>query len=106
MTRDKLLQYFWTNVQVGHVDECWLWQGPLTWNGYGRLRVGGWSVRAHRLALETRLGRPIADGMLACHARHCTSRACCNPYHLYEGTNEDNYHDAVAVGTSMNATGK
>lgn len=65
------------------VDEngCWLWQGLLSSNGYGRCRVapGRPLVAAHRVAYEHYKG-PIPDGLQVDHL--CRVRRCCNPEHL------------------------
>lgn len=71
---------------------CLIWTGALDPRGYGRFGLGGRrTVFAHRYALERSLGRPIADGMLACHT--CDRPSCVNPDHLYEGTDQDNVDD-------------
>lgn len=83
---------FWPNVDAsGGVHACWPWQGNRNDNGYGRLFVNGRYEYVHRIALALSLSRPIADGMLACHT--CDNPPCCNPLHLFEGTNADNLHD-------------
>ena len=80
---------------------CMVWTGNL-FHGYayvnakilGRHR----SIRIHRLALEVKLGRPLGK-MLSLH--HCDNRACANPDHLFEGTDNDNRLDAIAKGRSV-----
>ena len=91
-----------------HVDRsaglfgCWLWLGNRDENGYGRLRVNGRAIRAHRHALEQALGRSLAPGMHSCH--HCDNPPCVNPAHLYEGTQLDNVHDAIERGRARRMT--
>lgn len=58
---------------------------------YGRFWIGKQRIAAHRYALSTKLGRPLARGKLACHT--CDVPLCCNPAHLYEGTTSTNARD-------------
>lgn len=51
------------------------------------------AVRAHRLAFEIFSGSKIPIGMLVCH--RCNNPPCCNPAHLYVGTDQDNMNDMV-----------
>ena len=69
---------------------CWLWEGYIR-NGYGRLR----QKSVHRLAWEEVNG-PIPPGLSVLH--HCDVRLCCNPDHLFVGTNADNNRDMSAKG--------
>ena len=89
---------FWRHVSRGQIDECWEWTGSRDQRGYGKLAVarGQSPVRASRVALAIRLGRPIGDGMCACHS--CDNPPCCNPAHLYEGNQSQNLQDAVRRG--------
>lgn len=47
---------------------------------------------SHRFAYEHFNG-PIATGMFLCH--HCDIPACCNPHHMFVGTQKDNMADAM-----------
>lgn len=85
---------FWGNVKVGGPDECWEWQRARLNTGYGILNVNGKRVYAHRRAYELAIG-PLGK-MFACH--HCDNPPCCNPAHLFAGTNRDNMQDCVAKG--------
>jgi DNA-binding transcriptional regulator YiaG len=77
-------------------SSCWVWLGEHDGDGYGRARVEGRRVGAHRMALEEKLGRPLASGMCACHT--CDNPGCVNPAHLFEGSRADNNRDMVAKG--------
>jgi hypothetical protein len=70
---------------------CHLWTGYRDAGGYGRLSVHGQPTRVHRLLLAHKLGRPIMPGYCALH--HCDNPPCCNPAHLFEGTQRDNMID-------------
>lgn len=63
---------------------------------YGKVRIGGRTVGAHRYALELHLGRPLVGWAL--HA--CDNPPCCNPNpgHLYEGDHDRNVVDKVTRG--------
>lgn len=74
---------------------CMEWPKARDPHGYGR--VGGYQTKhimfAHRAALELKLGRPIREGKWALHT--CDNPPCCNPDHLYEGTQKKNVEDAT-----------
>lgn len=84
---------FWS--KVAKTDGCWLWTASTARGGYGQLRVGNTTVRAHRLSYELAFGS-IPNGMSILHA--CDEPLCVNPAHLRAGTDADNMQDAVARG--------
>lgn len=76
---------------------CWEWPGA-THKGYGKIgagRRGMAPLQVHRVAYEHFVG-PIPDGLWVLH--RCDNRLCCNPEHLFLGTNLDNVRDMVAKG--------
>lgn len=72
---------------------CWLWTGTAFKLGYGMFSWGTRSegmISAHRAAWLLFVG-PLPDGMCVCHKRDV--KLCCNPDHLFLGTNADNSRD-------------
>ena len=75
---------FWAKVDRRSADECWIWQGARTRQGYGYLRNGSTTnLAAHRTAYTLTYGE-IAPGMQLHHK--CHNRLCCNPAHLQQVT--------------------
>jgi hypothetical protein len=76
---------------------CWLYQGRIH-NGYGVIYLfrnkkdKQESIYAHRLAYMLFVGK-IRKDMFICHK--CNNPKCCNPEHLYQGTQKDNMQDMV-----------
>jgi len=80
-----------------------IWHGAFEHAGYGRLTVGGKSMKAHRLAWIEANG-PIPRGLLVLHNNICHNKACINPEHLRLGTHSDNTKDIVAYGNHPEAS--
>lgn len=74
---------------------CWLWEGAVSSQGYGRMTFNGKNRNAHRVLWIVTHGEP-PDGQLVCHK--CDVRVCVNPDHLFLGTNQDNMIDMVRKG--------
>ena len=74
---------------------CWIWHGARSKSGYGNIGRCGKTMAAHRVAYRIWNG-DIPDGMCVIHV--CDDRACCNPAHLYLGTQKENIRDMFARG--------
>ena len=87
---------FWKRVNTGSADDCWQWTGAA-YIGYGAIRIHGRTLKAHRCAWHWTFG-PIRPGLCVCHK--CDNPSCCNPKHLFLGTQADNVRDMVSKGRS------
>lgn len=78
------------------IECCWVWVGALDKDGYGVFGVSTLvkSARAHRVAWEFLHGDP---GDL-CVLHECDNPSCCNPEHLFLGTQADNMRDKMGKG--------
>lgn len=92
---------FWNNVAISAFDEaCWPWKGRTDENGRGRCRFRRASdVLAYRAAYELEYG-VIPDGMFVLHK--CDWPLCCNPFHLFLGTQFHNMRDMKQKGRGVN----
>ena len=81
---------------------CREWMGSKRPQGYGRLKVGGKDVPAHRLAYFLEYGEcPLT--LFVCH--RCDNPICVEPTHLFLGTSLDNNRDMIAKGRAYYPSG-
>lgn len=105
MTRDERIAgtltptEFMGLVAVDQATGCWLWAGPRDDDGYGLVRRAGTQSRAHRVAIVLFHGTPIPAGMRGLHS--CDNPPCCNPSHVYVGTQKQNMRDMVDRGRNV-----
>lgn len=74
---------------------CWNWLYGKDKDGYGKITFKYKSYRTHRLVYENIYGE-IPKGKLVLHK--CDNKSCCNPEHLFLGTQKDNVHDCIKKG--------
>lgn len=89
---------FISNIGIRGDNECWLWKGRKDKDGYGIFM----HERTHRIMYELVCG-PIPKGLNICH--NCPdgdNSSCCNPFHLWAGTQKENIQDAMKKGRMWN----
>lgn len=99
MARFPLALRFWSKVDRRGPDDCWPWLGK-TRQVYGAIKISGKNVSAHRVAYELANG-PISPGARphdACVCHSCDNPKCCNPGHLWLGTQQENVTDRQTKG--------
>lgn len=92
---------FWSHVDKSGTHgswngtPCWVWTAHCMHDGYGTFKFKGKDELAHRVAYLMTHGS-IPPGHEILH--HCDNPPCCNPAHLFTGTQFDNMRDMVAKG--------
>lgn len=106
MHPQSIADRLWSKVKfpsrIG-TDECWNFCGFRDKDGYGEFQVENKHYRAHRLSYELNSG-PIPDGLYVLHT--CDNPSCCNPSHLFLGSQLDNIRDMVKKGRRAQARGE
>jgi hypothetical protein len=88
---------FWDRVAPPNDFGCRLWTGGTGGSRadhqYGKFRFGGRQRQAHAVAWELTNGT-IPEGQIVCH--RCDVTLCCEPTHLFLGTDKSNAEDRNA----------
>ena len=91
----------WDYIEVKDQESCWIWTKGKANYGYGVINTSERKqFRVHRLVWSFYFG-DIPDGMFVLHK--CDNPPCCNPGHLFIGTQADNIRDMIRKGRRGNA---
>ena len=94
---------FWKKVDVKGRNDCWTWNACRNDSGYGCITLNGKSIPSHRVSafihgIFTTIEKPFI-----CHK--CDNPPCCNPSHLFIGSQRDNTFDMLIKGRGNKACG-
>jgi hypothetical protein len=107
ISTQSIEERFWSHVQICEhgrtcTECCWPWTAKIDDGGYGHFAITSKKdIGAHRMAFFLTYGR-LDPSLLTCH--NCPSgdlRSCCQPSHLWEGTDAENSEDMVCKGRSL-----
>ena len=98
MKIDFAFERFWDKVKILGPDECWEWQASTDSHGYGCFGIG---IGSRKIEKSSRVAwmhckGPIPKGLHVLH--DCDNPPCCNPKHLFLGTQSDNMTDCSKKG--------
>lgn len=92
-----------SKLHANSVLACWEWTGGKTSDGYGAIRFREHGTKVHRALFIYLYGELPPE---TCVLHRCDNRSCCNPFHLFTGTQSDNINDAVLKGRQPRAAGE
>lgn len=91
---DRQGRAFWKRLDTD--SECWLWCGPLSRDGYGRVSFKKKTYQVHRVMYELFFQQPLTPDVCVLH--RCDVPRCARPSHLFLGTRADNNRDCADKG--------
>lgn len=97
MTKGITQSYILQRINKNKENDCWEWTGGTQSRGYGITGIPKTrkKIVTHRASYEAFIGE-IPKGLYVCHK--CDNPPCCNPNHLFVGTQKENLQDMVRKG--------
>lgn len=92
---DTQIKAFWSKVAIKSRNECWPWLKWTNGHGYGVINLWSIETKSYRTILTHRIAYVLyyKTQPKECVLHHCDIANCCNPSHLYDGTDKDNADD-------------
>ena len=100
LTEGDLLR-FWSKVDRSNADGCWEWTAAKSPFGHGNFHCQNQMHRAHRISWVVTHGE-IPNNSFVLHK--CDNPKCCNPQHLFLGTQSDNVADMISKGRNVKSS--
>lgn len=105
---EKFAINFWACVAIAtDEDACWKWKNSKSIEGYGKITIitpeGKITYVAHRVSYALHFGL-FAMSLKVLH--RCDNPECCNPKHLFLGTDADNARDRDSKSRGITFKGK
>lgn len=97
ITKERFFQ------KVLKTDYCWVWLASKNNIGYGKMKVDGSIIKAHRLSWIIHTGQIISKTDFICHK--CDNPRCVNPQHLFLGNAKTNMNDCSMKGRTYRPIG-
>lgn len=94
----KIIDHFWSKVDIRGLNDCWPWLASCAYNGYGLFFINRRLYRAPRVALAT-VGKRSNILDVLHDPIICNTPGCVNPRHLRFGTQADNGQDTALAGS-------
>jgi len=90
---------FWSKVDRSDEFGCWPYTEYKDADGYGRFHFENGPIGAHVYAWILTRGMQVPEEKMILH--QCDNRFCCQPAHLYCGTQLDNMRDRAERGPKV-----
>ena len=97
------INYLLQFIEIDDKTKCWNWKSTKDKNKYGTKKYKGKYYKTHRLFYEICNGK-IPKDMCVCH--RCDNPSCCNPDHLFLGTQLENIQDMINKNRQRSAIGE
>lgn len=97
-------EVIWSKVDKRGPDECWPWKQSGSKNGCGRTEINDVAYYVPRVIYdlahpgEISLSAPKDMDLKQFVLHKCDNPRCCNPAHLFLGSNQDNVDDKIKKG--------